>query len=75
MTTETVTIHRDEFAECGCPWCVRIATHDEYVDIDDVADNRQKLSDWHDHSHGLSLWASCPYEPCKLLTDDFRKTP
>lgn len=35
----------------------------------------QALSDWHDQSHGLSLWACCPYEPCKLLTDEFRRTP
>lgn len=39
-----------------------------------IAD-RQRLSDWHDHAHGLSLWASCVYEPCNLLTDEFRSTP
>lgn len=42
---------------------------------DDTYENRRQLSDWHDHAHGLSLWAACPYEPCKLLTNDFRKTP
>lgn len=44
-------------------------------DESDVDDNRQRLSDWHDHAHGLSLWAHCMYEPCRLLTDDFRSTP
>ena len=44
------------------------------VDLDEVADNRQKLRDWHDHAHGLSLWTHCSYEPCKLLTDEFRRT-
>lgn len=43
--------------------------------IEGLDDNRQRLSDWHDHSHGLTLWASCVYEPCNLLTDDFRSTP
>ena len=42
---------------------------------DDVQNNLRRLSDWHDHAHGLSLWAACPYEPCKLLTDGFRSTP
>lgn len=37
--------------------------------------DRQRLSDWHDHTHGLSLWANCVYEPCNLLTDEFRSTP
>lgn len=37
--------------------------------------DRQRLSDWHDHTHGLSLWAACVYEPCNLLTDEFRSTP
>lgn len=53
--------------------CPAIAAQDD--DVLDVDDNRQRLSDWHDHSHGLSLWASCVYEPCNLLTDDFRSTP
>jgi hypothetical protein len=44
-------------------------------DPEDDGDNLRALSDWHDKAHGLSLWASCPYEPCKLLTADFRKTP
>ena len=41
----------------------------------DSSDDRRRLSDWHDHAHGLSLWASCVYEPCNLLTDEFRSTP
>jgi len=40
----------------------------------DIAEDRQALSDWHDQTHGLSLWASCTHEPCKLLTDEFRSS-
>lgn len=42
--------------------------------MDHEADIRA-LSDWHDQAHGLNLWANCPYEPCKLLGDEFRSTP
>jgi len=37
--------------------------------------DRAALQDWHDRAHGLSLWAMCQEEPCKLLSDDFRGTP
>lgn len=52
--------------------------HEEDCPISDepAADtDRRRLSDWHDHAHGLSLWANCVYEPCSLLTDEFRSTP
>lgn len=75
MSLGTVTINPFDNGGCECQWCIHGATHDEYVDIDDVVDNRRKLSDWHDEAHGLTLWAMCPHEPCKLLTDEFRKTP
>ncbi|WP_427130383.1 hypothetical protein [Pseudarthrobacter sp. S9] len=42
--------------------------------VPDHETNRRHLADWHDTAHGLSLWASCPYEPCTLLTDDFRRS-
>ena len=42
---------------------------------EDFAADFRALSDWHDQAHGLTLWASCPHEPCNLLTDDFRSTP
>lgn len=42
---------------------------------DDVADNLLRLSDWHDQTHGLTLWANCHHQPCNLLTDNFRRTP
>jgi len=45
------------------------------AEVPDPEANRRRLSDWHDHAHGLSLWASCVYEPCNLLTDEFRSTP
>lgn len=38
-------------------------------------DDRRALLDWHDHNHGLTLWANCPHEPCHLLSDAFRSTP
>jgi len=41
----------------------------------DSSDDRRRISDWHDHAHRLNLWANCVYEPCNLLTDEFRKTP
>lgn len=44
-------------------------------DEEDLTADLKALSDWHDHAHGLSLWANCSYEPCRLLTDDFRRTP
>jgi hypothetical protein len=56
--------------EGDCPG----ATSDD-DEFDDTEDNLRRLSDWHDQAHGLSLWAACPYEPCKLLTDSFRSTP
>ena len=45
------------------------------MDVPDHETNRRALSDWHDHAHGLSLWAMCVYEPRNHLTDEFRKTP
>lgn len=42
---------------------------------EDLRDDLRALSDWHDQAHGLSLWAHCSKEPCKLLTDEFRSTP
>ena len=44
----------------------------EVVDAD--ADLRA-FADWHDKAHGISLWAMCQHEPCKLLSDEFRSTP
>lgn len=44
-------------------------------DLPDYAGDLQILSDWHDSAHGLTLWAMCPHEPCRLLSDDFRSTP
>lgn len=42
--------------------------------IGDDADARRALSDWHDQTHGLSLWAMCQHLPCKILTDEFRSS-
>ena len=47
---------------------------DDLDDELDVEGNRQKLRDWHDAAHGLSPWANCSYEPCKILTDEFRSS-
>jgi hypothetical protein len=44
------------------------------MDVPDHETNRRTLADWHDHAHGLSLWAHCSYEPCNLLTDEFRSS-
>jgi hypothetical protein len=54
--------------------CPATATADD-VEFDDIGHNLRLLSDWHDQAHGLSLWANCRQEPCRLLTDDFRRTP
>ncbi|AYR01044.1 hypothetical protein PBI_ISOLDE_76 [Arthrobacter phage Isolde] len=45
------------------------------MDVPDHETNRRHLSDWHDNTHGLTLWANCRHEPCRLLTDEFRSTP
>lgn len=58
--------------EDDCPAAPQSGAESEY---DDTEDNLRRLSDWHDEAHGLTLWASCPYEPCKILTDEFRSTP
>lgn len=42
---------------------------------DAIPEGLQALSDWHDATHGLSLWAACQQEPCRILSDDFRATP
>ncbi|SEI45357.1 hypothetical protein SAMN04487917_101375 [Arthrobacter sp. yr096] len=60
---------------CYCQWCLHGGENGDYIDVDVIEDGRQKLSDWHDTAHGLTLWANCPHEPCKLLSDDFRRTP
>ncbi|HAP90840.1 MAG TPA: hypothetical protein DCR15_14410 [Arthrobacter bacterium] len=44
------------------------------VDVPDHETNRRRLSDWHDETHGLSLWAMCQHEPCRILTDEFRSS-
>lgn len=33
------------------------------------ADTHYALQDWHDRAHGLTSWANCPNEPCKLLPE------
>lgn len=48
------------------------ASYDD-TDVPDHETNRRHLADWHDHAHGLTLWTHCVYEPCKLLTDEFRR--
>lgn len=55
--------HQDD---CG-------GTYDD-MDVPDHETNRQRLSDWHDQAHGLTLWASCVYQPCNHLTDEFRSS-
>lgn len=30
------------------------------------------LQDWHDTQHGLTSWANCSYEPCRLLPESFK---
>lgn len=56
--------HQDE---CGG------VTYDD-MDVPDHETNRRALSDWHDEAHGLTLWANCPHQPCKILTDEFRSS-
>lgn len=74
-TTVDVDIDEDLLEENGyhheddCP-----STAAEVSDEDLAADFRT-FSDWHDQAHGLTLWANCAYEPCHLLSDDFRRTP
>ena len=45
------------------------------VSEEDLAEAFQTLSDWLDQAHGLTLWSNCSHEPCRLLSDDFRRTP
>ena len=45
------------------------------ADESDFTKDRRELSDWHDKAHGLTLWQSCPYEPCTILSLDYRSTP
>lgn len=44
------------------------------TDVPDHETNRRALADWHDESHGISLWAHCMQAPCKILTDEFRSS-
>ena len=53
--------------------CPAKATDEDSADVINVG--LRALSDWHDHNHGLTLWANCPHDPCRLLSDDFRSTP
>lgn len=51
--------------------------HEDDCDTTDAHDptaDRQALLDWHDLTHGLSLWAMCTQEPCSILTDEFRSS-
>ena len=54
--------------------CPGGGTYDD-MNVPDHETNRRHLSDWHDNTHGLTLWANCPHEPCNHLTDEFRSTP
>lgn len=53
--------------------CPANATDEESADV--INEGLRALSDWHDHAHGLSLWAACQEEPCRILSDEFRRTP
>ena|GEM_PF-4589084 len=62
---EALGYHHED--DCGS------AGYDD-MDVPDHETNRRRLSDWHDDTHGLTLWASCTHEPCKILTDEFRSS-
>lgn len=62
---ESLGYHHED--DCGS------AGYDD-MDVPDHETNRRRLSDWHDTAHGLTLWASCPHEPCTILTDEFRSS-
>jgi hypothetical protein len=38
-----------------------------------VADNVGFLRDWHNETHTLTAWTTCPYSPCNRLEPQFRK--
>jgi hypothetical protein len=42
------------------------------VEMAETRANRENLRDWHDQKHGLTLWTSCTYDPCTLLSDAFK---
>lgn len=51
-------------------------------DCPEIADDEPDLTadfrafeDWHHETHGLKLWLMCQQEPCRQLSDDFRRTP
>ncbi|MBT2537241.1 hypothetical protein [Arthrobacter sp. ISL-69] len=75
MTAENMTVYIEEDGVCECQWCIHGATSGEYLEVIDAVDNIKRLSDWHDHAHGLTLWSHCAYAPCNILTDEFRRTP
>lgn len=72
-TTKTITVNTDVDVEL---------TAEDLADFADFADdeagdtaNRRALLDWHDKAHGLSSWQGCSYEPCNLLSLEYRETP
>lgn len=69
----TVTIAEEDICFIDDDHCIE-CSHAP-VDHDENATNRRALLDWHDKAHGLTSWQTCTYEPCSLLTLDYRETP
>lgn len=72
--TETVQVTKEEMTAAG--WhheseCKTGVT--DAVSVEEVralrADTHYALQDYHDRAHGITQWANCPHEPCKLLPE------
>lgn len=76
--TETVLVTKEEMRAAGWHHMSDCKTlnPEERADASGItearalrADTHYALQDWHDRAHGLTSWANCPNEPCKLLPE------
>ncbi|AIZ01732.1 hypothetical protein ArV1_044 [Arthrobacter phage vB_ArtM-ArV1] len=59
--------HHESQCNSGHELMAGVATVDEAAAL--RADTHYALQDYHDRAHGITQWANCPHEPCKLLPE------
>lgn len=60
--------HHTDDCEKACTTCTSDADNENlFLAATDA------LADWHETTHGYTLWSMCQQEPCKVLTIDYRK--
>lgn len=68
--------HQDECNHDDCTATDEMHHQDDCNVIEEnntvVQASKDALHDWHEQTHGYTLWSGCQQEPCNVLTLDYR---